>query len=72
MNNSIAGANGLCFGSKPYVAAAANHPVISITIKGDGNVKLKFTRTLAGAVVNQEFSGTLGGDVAKNMAMYHC
>ena len=68
MNTNSAGANGLASSSKPYVAAAANHPVISISIKGDGNVKLKFTRTLAGAVVNQEFSGTLGGDVAKNMA----
>ena len=68
MNTNAAGANGLASSSKPYVATAANHPVISISIKGDGNVKLKFTRTLAGAVVNQEFSGTLGGDVAKNMA----
>ena len=68
MNTNAAGANGLASSQKPYVATAANHPVISISIKGDGNVKLKFTRTLAGAVVNQEFSGTLGGDVAKNMA----
>ncbi len=68
MNNATQGANGWASGSKPYVSAADNHPVITISVSGTGSVKLLFTRALTGASIEKEFTGTLAGSVAKDLA----
>ena len=52
--------------NKPYLLDAQYNPVITISIFGDGNVDMRFTRTTT--AVSKEYHGTLGGAVAKDLA----